>query len=496
MGAFLDKPKTDKQTDTGEGNGMRYVVSAQQGWRVEMEDAHRAALGISDRLPDWSFYGVFDGHAGAETSSYCACHLLERVVEEMEKYGYLEAEDKHARKMEYIKATSATATTSEEEPNSDKNEHSQPPLAEQSSEPKSETATSASTERAKAAVDPLQWLSAADGHPEDRMAYCVRRAVRLAFLSADQCMREDDTVLQDRSGSTVVCALVSPTHVFLANCGDSRALLYSGDDIAVATVDHKPSCAGERARIEAAGGSVLMERVNGSLGVSRALGDFVYKEVAELEPRHQLVSPEPDVFTWKRDRSRDEFLVLACDGVWDVFKNKDLCAFIRSRLLVTDSLQDIAHQLLDTCLHLGSKDNMSVIIVLFEAAPTVDPEAVKREEKMKEEIMAGVDDYLERCNFQLESASSDSVHSACDSSSQEAVSRSANDLSRDSTNEDEQISVDTNHIVISLRHNYIANLPEGAGLIAMWQFIEDYAISKLEAKRRELRLKSTNSPSK
>jgi protein phosphatase 1B len=52
-----------------------------------------------------------------------------------------------------------------------------------------------------------------------------------------------------------------------------------------------------------------------------------------------------------RDEERDEFLVLACDGVWDVMSNEDLCDFVRSRLALTNDLENIANQVIDTCLY-------------------------------------------------------------------------------------------------------------------------------------------------
>lgn len=84
---------------------------------------------------------------------------------------------------------------------------------------------------------------------------------------------------EDKSGSTAVCTLISPTHFYIANCGDSRAVLCRNGEPAVSTMDHKPTVAAEKKRIQEAGGSVMIHRVNGSLAVSRALGDFEYKSV-------------------------------------------------------------------------------------------------------------------------------------------------------------------------------------------------------------------------
>lgn len=71
--------------------------------------------------------------------------------------------------------------------------------------------------------------------------------------------------------------------------------------MAFGTEDHKPFVPKERDRIVNAGGSVMIQRVNGSLAVSRALGDFEYKAVPGLNVTQQLVSPEPDVYTIPRN---------------------------------------------------------------------------------------------------------------------------------------------------------------------------------------------------
>jgi protein phosphatase 1B len=84
--------------------------------------------------------------------------------------------------------------------------------------------------------------------------------------------------------------------------GDSRGLLGRVQQELFFTMDHKPYLEHERERIVKAGGTVMIQRVNGSLAVSRALGDFEYKSVPGLPPTDQLVSPEPDVYVVKRDK--------------------------------------------------------------------------------------------------------------------------------------------------------------------------------------------------
>lgn len=63
------------------------------------------------------------------------------------------------------------------------------------------------------------------------------------------------------------------------------------------------------------------------------------------------MSPEPEIYVLDRSESSDEFLILACDGIWDVMGNRGVCHFVRSRLLISDDLQHICNQVVNTCLH-------------------------------------------------------------------------------------------------------------------------------------------------
>ena len=65
--------------------------------------------------------------------------------------------------------------------------------------------------------------------------------------------------------------------------------------------------------------------------VSRALGDYLYKQVAHFPQEKQQVSCEPETTVFKRDE-KDDYLILACDGIWDVMTNEDVVEFVRSRV--------------------------------------------------------------------------------------------------------------------------------------------------------------------
>lgn len=99
-------------------------------------------------------------------------------------------------------------------------------------------------------------------------------------------------------GCTAVVVLVSDTHIFCSNAGDSRSVLgrSSGTQTCFPlSDDHKPDNLEEKKRIEAAGGFVEENRVMGSLNLSRSLGDFEYKSNTSVDFTQQMVTCDPEV---------------------------------------------------------------------------------------------------------------------------------------------------------------------------------------------------------
>ena len=95
---------------------------------------------------------------------------------------------------------------------------------------------------------------------------------------------------------------------------------------------HKPSNIPELERISAAGGVVKSKRVDGDLAVSRGLGDFTYKSNESLPLEQQKVVPFPDFAVYPRNHKEDEFMVIACDGIWDVATNEQCSTFVQELL--------------------------------------------------------------------------------------------------------------------------------------------------------------------
>jgi len=87
--------------------------------------------------------------------------------------------------------------------------------------------------------------------------------------------------------------------------------------------------------------------------MTRVLGDFSMDK--------HIVPPMADIVEYPRN-SLASFVILACDGIWDVMTNEDVALFVIQRLS-TNKLEEITSQLLDECLRRKSTDNMSVYII-------------------------------------------------------------------------------------------------------------------------------------
>lgn len=223
-----------------------------------------------------------------------------------------------------------------------------------------------------------------DTTPDD-----YKTIMRNGFLAMDSELRTKQVENNnDRSGSTAITAFVTPNHIIVANCGDSRCVLARGGTAIPLSTDHKPVNPSERDRINAAGGMVMGGRVRGDLAVSRALGDFPFKCNESISAEKQMVSPEPDILVIDRNES-DEYLIFACDGIWDAIPEPQECVDEMHYLLKSSVSVEVAlSDLFDLCLERNSKDNMTMVLVLFKNAPQMDEALVEKRLQEKQEMKA------------------------------------------------------------------------------------------------------------
>nr|XP_043615305.1 protein phosphatase 2C 16-like [Erigeron canadensis] len=310
------------------------------GKRPEMEDALVAVphfmkvpikMFVADHVIDMvnpnlsdlnaHFFGVYDGHGGSQVANYCRDRVHTALVEELK-----------VMKQELVKGTINDSVQVAWE---------------------------------KAFANCFQRV-------DDEVSGTVSRSIPEVNGDPSNIITSEP-VAPETVGSTAVVALICSSHIIVANCGDSRAVLYRGKEAMALSNDHKPNREDEYARIEAAGGKVIQwngHRVFGVLAMSRSIGDRYLKP---------WIIPEPEVTLTARARE-DECLILASDGLWDVMSNEEACEVARKRILiwhkknggntierqqngVDPAAQAAADYLSMLALQKGSKDNISVIVV-------------------------------------------------------------------------------------------------------------------------------------
>ena len=195
--------------------------------------------------------------------------------------------------------------------------------------------------------------------------------------------------LDDTSGSCASIVLIKNKKCIIANVGDSRCILFKNKRLFFATKDHKPNSHSEKRRIESAGGSVFQStaivplyqngkmiempwRVNpGRLSVSRTFGDIEIK-LEKFGGKKNVVVSTPDIVEFELN-DQYNFLVIACDGVFDVLSNMEILECIKIVLKINKNKKrkineicgDCASMIMKSSLVKGSFDNVSCIVVAF-----------------------------------------------------------------------------------------------------------------------------------
>lgn len=234
----------------------------------------------------------------------------------------------------------------------------------------------------------------------------------------ESCVQIDETFLdickdtRKYAGTTATGAFIVGSKLTVFNIGDCQAVLSSNGSPRILLQPHKPNREDERSRIGAAGGWITEEkelfmgrlhrmdlsddfvkeearkvtwvvnyRVCGELAVSRSIGDPDYKRFIPgavvnspyfLWPQGHdsifhadLVIPDPECITIDIS-PKDEFLILASDGLWDVVSAEDAVGFVKKNLAIGKTAKEAADELCELALRLGSGDNVTVVIALFD----------------------------------------------------------------------------------------------------------------------------------
>lgn len=297
-----------------------------QGWRKRMEDSHICDLNI---IPNIHLFGVFDGHGGKEVAQFVKKHFTEELLKNPNFLAgnYRKSLIENFLRMDELLLTSNGVKELKEENRLSKE--------------------------------------------EERLNKNVASRQNELYNQLINKVTNDDNIAMNTGCTATVC-LISPDKIYFANAGDSRIVIYKKGQAKPMTIDHKPELDSEKNRIYKAEGYVTEGRVKGGLNLSRSLGDMDYKQNTKLKAEEQMITAFPDI---TEEPSQDiEFIILACDGIWDCKSNQDTANFIKKRLDNLDKkLSAIAEELMDDIIApdlfiepaIGC-DNMTCIIVQFK----------------------------------------------------------------------------------------------------------------------------------
>jgi len=163
------------------------------------------------------------------------------------------------------------------------------------------------------------------------------------------------TAVPTHHGCTAVTCLVAGTgdskYLYAANVGDARAVLCRDGKAIRLTDEHKASDPVEAKRIMDSGGFIIHGRVSGQIIITRSLGDHLMKEFIIGDPYK----------TYQKLTDKDTFLIVACDGLWDVVEDQQAIDFVLENSKLSAS--EISRKLLIKALQDGTTDNLSIMVV-------------------------------------------------------------------------------------------------------------------------------------
>lgn len=310
-----------EQQDPFSGLSFKVGVAENKNatYRAKMEDVHTYVANFAEKL-DWGYFAIFDGHAGKSTARWCGNNLHTLIEQEilakeaLANYG-LGASPAHLCDVKdvfhnvFVKADELI----EEEG----------------------SGSAGST----AAVAIMRWES-------------TQELAELGKLNSQKPGKKFDFV-------------PGPHHkrmLYTSNVGDLRIVICRAGKAYRLTYDHKASDPKEIERVRDRGGLIVKNRVNGVLAITRSLGDSYIKN---------LVTGKP--FTTSTEiTAEDDFLILACDGVWDVLSDSFACKFVGDIFKQQEQNNEpidpakAAKRLCQLAIDNATTDNVTIMVVKFD----------------------------------------------------------------------------------------------------------------------------------
>lgn len=312
---------SDDQQDTFSGLSFKVGVAENRNatYRAKMEDVHTYVANFAEKL-DWGYFAIFDGHAGKSTARWCGNNLHTLIEQEILA--------KEAGANCGLGASPASLCDVKDV------FHNVFVKADELIEEEG-SGSAGST----AAVAILRWES------NDQL-------LALGKLESQKPSKKFDFV-------------PGPQHkrmLYTANVGDLRIVIYRAGKAYRLTYDHKASDLSEIDRVRNNGGLIVKNRVNGVLAITRSLGDSYIKNLVTGKPFTTSTEVTPE----------DEFLILACDGVWDVISDNHACKYVSDIFKQQQQNNEpidpakAAKKLCQLAIDNATTDNVTAMVVKFD----------------------------------------------------------------------------------------------------------------------------------
>lgn len=180
----------------------------------------------------------------------------------------------------------------------------------------------------------------------------------------------NDSFVSYTVGTTANVVFIKDGYCYVANVGDSLAVLYKNGRAFKLNTEHKISINKERERISSSGTEIINNRVSGRLNLTRAIGDFIHKGNKNLNYDKQAVTCVPEINKFKITADM-EFIIMGCDGIWDCVEVHRFCDFISKKLKEKIPIPLILKELFSTIMSKSNEnkfgsDNMTCLIIEFD----------------------------------------------------------------------------------------------------------------------------------
>ncbi|KAF8798724.1 protein phosphatase 2C [Phlegmacium glaucopus] len=365
---------------------FRVGVSEDKGTRRTMEDSHSFVVDF-DAIRGQGFFAVFDGHAGKHAAEWCGSHFHEHFLDAIHASPALRIPeilnesfhtvDEHLSRMceasdgkIHSGCTAVTAFLRLEDSSGQQSFLSLPssptdsPLSGTNLDSNLEAQGASSSLPPSPRLGPKSDLEIKTSKRVQNKLSSSSRRIRKALRSlgsgsnklASSSISGSSSPATSQISGEEVPVIIPPSDtrrvLYSANAGDARGVLCRAGKAVRLTYDHKGSDKQEAKRITDAGGFVMSGRVNGVLAVTRSLGDSSMKEFVVGEP----YTTETELC------EEDEFLILACDGLWDVITDQGAVELVRD----IEDAQEASQALLRHALENHTTDNVTAIVVRFK----------------------------------------------------------------------------------------------------------------------------------